>query len=125
MIIVARDGYYRGFLKDKRLAAHRVVFFLNYGYWPEQVDHIDGNRLNNSLSNLRAVTAQQNRFNQRKAKGYSYRADRDRYIAYIRVDGKTKNLGSYHTEQQARRAYLEAKKVMHPGTPDDYFEELK
>ena len=45
---------------DKYYAVHRIIFFLNYGYMPEQVDHIDHNGLNNKLDNLRASNNKDN-----------------------------------------------------------------
>lgn len=44
--------YCRVSVNGKILYTHRVIFALYHGYWPDQVDHLDGNRLNNSISNL-------------------------------------------------------------------------
>jgi hypothetical protein len=56
-------------------------------------------------------------FNITKAKGYSeipeHKRTGNKYIAKIRVDGRTKFLGRYKTESDARNAYLEAKKIYH------------
>lgn len=47
--------------KTVNLTAHRIVWFLNYGVWPEGlIDHIDGNGLNNRIDNLRDVTSTNN-----------------------------------------------------------------
>ena len=52
---VGRNGYWHVFLKGRRLAAHRVVWLLAYGEdpYPLTVDHIDRDRTNNELKNLR------------------------------------------------------------------------
>lgn len=105
------NGYYSGQVLGTRQYAHRVVWFLHTGEWPEQVDHINGNRRDNRIENLREVTNQQNAFNRRSVKGYTLY--RDKYMAYITVDYKFKFLGYYGTPEAARGAYLAAKRVLH------------
>jgi hypothetical protein len=83
--------------------------------WPEtEVDHIDGDGLNNRLENLRLATTTNNNRNQRKRtgrtyssqyKGVSYRQDRDTWLAAIGVDYKRVKLGTYPTEEEAAKAY--------------------
>lgn len=104
-------GYYSGQVLGMRRYAHRVVWFLHTGEWPEQVDHINGNRRDNRIENLRAVTNQQNAFNRKGVRGYT--PYRGKYMAYITVDYKFKFLGYYDTEDAARAAHLAAKKQLH------------
>jgi hypothetical protein len=59
------------------------------------------------------VTNQQNHFNETKAKGYCWHKPAKKWMAYIRLNGKGKNLGYYDTEDEARQAYLDAKKIYH------------
>lgn len=117
LVAISANGYYTGQLHRKNIYAHRAVFALVHNYFPEQVDHIDGNRGNNSPSNLRAVTRVENQHNQRRAKGYSYRADSDKWEARLVADGKKYFLGLFDSEEAARAAYLEAKKIHHPTSP--------
>lgn len=117
LISIGANGYYTGQLHRKNLYAHRVVFALLHKYFPEQVDHIDGNRRNNSPSNLRAVTRVENQHNQRRAKGYSYHAASGKWGARLVADGKKYFLGLFDSEEAARAAYLEAKKIHHPTSP--------
>lgn len=98
----------------KKVRLHRLVYELAHGPIPAdyQIDHIDRNRSNNYLSNLRVVTHQQNLFNT-KAKGYRWIKNDQKYEAQIKINGKQQYLGRYDTEQEARAAYLEAKKIYH------------
>lgn len=74
------------------------------------VDHIDRNKLNNSLDNLRIVTQQQNCFN-RLSKGF-YKSGKY-FISIISLNGNKIYLGQYKTESEARNAYIAAKLIYH------------
>lgn len=81
-----------------------------------EVDHINGDGLDNRRKNLRAATKSQNRANQTrkvagktsKYKGVSWSRDRRKWRADIKVDGKRKNLGRFDTQEEARDAYNKA-----------------
>lgn len=64
-----RNGYIRVTLKNKRYSVHCLVFEAFYGYRPQYIDHIDGNRANNKLENLREITQSDNMKNA-MAKGH-------------------------------------------------------
>lgn len=112
-------GYYTvGLHKDgkvKRHEVHRLVAmtFLEDFLNDLHVDHIDGNKLNNHISNLRMVTHQQNHFNRTTAKGYYWHKPAKKWMAYIKVNGKNKYLGLFNTEDEARESYLKEKKKLH------------
>lgn len=110
------NGYYQGGLHGKNFYAHRVVFFLAYGFFPAEVDHIDGNRGNNHPSNLRAVSRSENQHN-RLSSGATYNTRKGKWQARIRVAGVRKSLGLYNTKQEAHAAYLAAKAIYHPTAP--------
>ena len=50
-------------LNQKKIGVHRIVFMMFHGYMPDFIDHIDGNRLNNKIENLRPATNIQNQQN--------------------------------------------------------------
>lgn len=110
-----RDGYYSGEFRGKNYRAHRVVYYLIYGTWPEKIDHIDGNRVNNLRENLRPATASTNQHN-RIGRGTQCR--HGKWQAKITVGGRSVALGTYDTEQAAHEAYLKAKWGLHPTAPE-------
>lgn len=111
------QGYKYIHIEKKNYTLHRILGMLFLGLNidnPKQhIDHIDGNRSNNELSNLRIVTNQQNQWNQVRAKGYYFHNQRNKFVAKIIKDGKTIHLGYFDIEEDAHHAYLSAKSVYH------------
>ena len=91
-----RKSGYRGInLFGTSYTEHHIIWFYNYGYWAEEIDHINHIKDDNSLSNLRAVTHAENSRNMKKLKdtitgeqGIYYDLKKDRYTATIRKKGK-------------------------------------
>ena len=79
----------------------------------DDIDHINHNKLDNRVDNLRIVTHQKNGFN-RNDKGYSWRKASNKWQARIVLNKKTIHLGYYETEAEAHTAYLTAKLKYHP-----------
>lgn len=101
---LANTGYRAVTYEGKKHLSHRVIWFLYYGVWPDKdIDHIDGDRLNNSISNLRLATDSQNLRNQRKIKGYHRHGSKWR--AQYSLDNKVYHIGMYTSEHEARAAY--------------------
>lgn len=93
------------------LYGHHFAWYMIYNNVDFKIiDHINRNRLDNRISNLRAVSHQQNRFNT-KAKGYSFKSNA--WVASIGVNGTDIYLGRFKTKKEAENAYLEAKKIYH------------
>tara|TARA_R110000868_G_scaffold185862_2_gene427896 strand:- start:592 stop:1059 length:468 start_codon:yes stop_codon:yes gene_type:complete len=107
---------------DRQILRHRLISFCWKGLenivgemgQDNQIDHIDGNRLNNSVDNLRIVTHQQNQWNRTNAKGCYFMKRDKNWQALIRVNNKDIYLGRFETEADARQAYLIAKQKYHP-----------
>ena len=117
------DNKYTGYnhvrLNKKLYLYHRVKYFIHNQEWnihnsstDNSIDHIDRDKSNNNIENLRNATHSQNMMN-RDGKGYSFVKARGKYMAYISVDGKRKYLGLFMTEQEAAAAYLQAKVIHH------------
>jgi len=89
---------------------HRLIMGTPEGM---QIDHIDGNGLDNTKSNLRIVTIRQNAQNRHEARSSTYpgvywQKDRGKWHANITINGKTKSLGRFEIEAEAYEAYLKA-----------------
>lgn len=119
---MSNRGYYNVSVKGKTFRAHRVVYFLTHGEWPDQVDHIDGNRGNNRPDNLRSVNNLLNGHNRLGGKGYYKK--RDKYQAYITVCNERKWLGVFATEEEARAAHLEARQRDYLNVPAILWQQL-
>lgn len=93
--------------KIRRVLMHRMVFLLKHGYLPETVDHINGNRADNRVENLRAANSRQQQGN-RASRGYTVRTKRYAKPRY-EVNCDHQYLGVFDTSEQAQAAYLAAK----------------
>jgi len=96
--------------------SHRLAWLLHYSVWPEdQIDHKDGNGLNNRIENLRVVTNQENQKNRRMQRsntsgvtGVCWDKARGKWRAQIHIDGKKKHLGYFADIDEAAEAYRKA-----------------
>ena len=107
------NGYLHIGIDRKGYQMHRVIahaFKILDLHSNLEIDHIDRNKTNNCISNLRPVTNQQNQFNT-NAKGYFWH--NNKWEAQICLDGKRIYLGRYDTEEDAHNAYLKAKEIYH------------
>jgi hypothetical protein len=112
-----KSGYIQIGLYNKRYLAHRVAFLFSYGRWPALTDHINRNRADNRIENLREISDHASNINKRPhrspvsgfrgayyRKGCPFRP----YKAQARMsDGRIKFLGYYATPEEAQAAYLE------------------
>jgi hypothetical protein len=106
-----RDICFKINKKIYNLRAHQFIYYMATNKIVEQIDHINGNKLDNRIENLREVTNQQNQFNKRKVKGY-YKKN-NKFSSEIKLNGKKIKLGCFETKEEAHQAYLNAKKIYH------------
>ena len=113
----AGKGYNQISCNGKHIYRHRIIAraFLNLDIedTKQQIDHIDSNRINNNINNLRIVNNQQNHFNRTSAKGYSWNKRDKKYYAYIMLNNKNIYLGYFNTPEDARQAYINGKLIYH------------
>jgi hypothetical protein len=98
----------------KTLYIHRLLYitFIGNILAKMEIDHIDRNRVNNKLDNLRLATRTQNEEN-KNSKGYYFDARINRWYARIVVNGSKINLGYFKNENDAKGAYVSAKRIYH------------
>lgn len=95
------QGYRAISIGKKDYLAHRIIWFMETGVMPEQIDHIDHNRSNNSWTNLREVSSRENQLNMSKKKNNTSKhtgirvLPSGKFCAYIMVNKKQISLGSY------------------------------
>lgn len=109
-------GYIKLNVAGVKVQAHRAVWAYVYDFWPEQVDHINHDRSDNRLANLREVGDAENRKNMGKSKrnssgvsGVYWDRQLSRWRARIRVNGRTIHLGLFDNLEDAARARCTAK----------------
>lgn len=107
--------YHKG--KRYNIQAHRLAWYIYKGRMPTgQIDHIDRDPSNNVELNLRDVSQNHNQHN-RKARGWTFEKSSGKYYAQIKLNGKQHFLGRFNTPDEATKAYLKAKKELHPTSP--------
>lgn len=116
--------YFRICMGQQVFLAHRIAWLYMTGEFPDGViDHINGNPSDNRWCNLRCVTQKENSQNVYKAKknsksgllGAHFSKVHRRWVAQIRVNGKTKQIGAFDDAQSAHQAYIAEKRRLHEG----------
>jgi len=117
-----KHGYIMIISSQRKYKAHRLAWLYQYGAFPaSHIDHIDGNKANNAIANLREATRGQNMQNVKKARKDSgsgligaYHRHDGKWWSYIRLNRVQIYLGSFQTPEAAHAAYLKAKAELHP-----------
>jgi len=126
VIKAGKKRYERITVDGKAYALHRMVYLWNHGYLPEIIDHIDGNRENNKIENLREATQQQNCLNskhrvtskspyknvylQSPTKNAEWKRN---WVVSLMVDKKRKYVGSFEDLELADLVANEARNLYH------------
>ena len=121
---VDNKGYERISIDKVRYKSHRLAWLYYHGVFPsKQIDHIDGNKLNNAISNLRDVSQKINMYNKQVAHKSNINntlgvsSSGSKFTARLRVEGKLLHLGTYNTKEEAQMVYMQKKlEIIHALT---------
>lgn len=110
-------GYILVHVAGLRVYAHQIAWAMHHGEWPPlPLDHVNGDKTDNKISNLRLATPRQNlantpaRANSKSGVRGVHLAPRGKWIAQITIHGKCRHLGAFDSLDEARRAYGDAAK---------------
>jgi hypothetical protein len=113
-------GYVHIKIKAKAFKAHRLIFLYHYGYFPEFVDHIDGNKQNNRIENLREASKQENSQNQKVrwtnssgVKGVSWHKVNKKWKVALCKNYRSYYFGTYEDKELAELVSMEATDLLH------------
>ena len=122
---IGRNGYQQIYVDGKIYYAHRLIWLHVHGAFPpEQIDHINGDRTDNRIENLRAVNNQENHRNERKSKnntsgatGVFWAAKISKWRGQIRIGKKNIHLGVFDNwfDAVCARKSAEKKYGFHPN----------
>ena len=124
---VNNEGYRMLRLDGRDYSAHRVAWLYRFGFWPlGEIDHINRDRADNRIANLRDVSRAVNQSN-KGCWGKSGHAgvqlrDNGKYRAYISGGGKRRSLGTFETFEEAVAAYRTAHASIY-GSESIYYKE--
>ncbi len=116
---VDSNGYLRGFINGVPYSAHRVAFAIHHGFVPDEIDHIDGDKENNRIENLRSVSAAEDSKNKgitRKNKsgicGVHWNEIDKKWVANITSNYRRFFLGAFNDINDARNARKAAEREL-------------
>ena len=117
---VNKQGYVQMRVHGKTYQAHSLAWLYVFGEMPALIDHIDGDRSNNAITNLRIADRSTNGFNREKKsesssmfKGVLWSKKHCKWEAKINANRKRKHLGHFQCEQEAAHAYNKAAIELH------------
>ena len=100
--------------------AHRLIFLMHKGYLPKTIDHINGDKLDNRIENLRAATVGQNQHNRKTNanntsgyKGVSWNKALKKWTARITLERKNIHLGYFANVEEAAEVVRKAREELH------------
>jgi hypothetical protein len=113
-------GYIQVRIKNKTYYAHRLVFLYHHGFLPESVDHIDGNKSNNRIENLRAASLHQNNYNVKTpqsnksgVKNVHWNKKNNNWNVTLAANNKSMYFGAFDDLELASLVAQEARNLYH------------
>lgn len=113
---IEASGYVRTTLNGKRYSIHRIVYLMQHGYMPKEIDHINGNKSDNRIENLREVSRSENNvnrgsFKQNKSgyKNVSWHKLESKWQVQLKINKKAKHFGYFDDLELADLVATEAR----------------
>ena len=113
-------GYIGIGIDGRQYKAHRIIYFYHNGYLPSSIDHIDGNRSNNKIENLRSATTSQNAMNQKIStkntsgvKGVHWHKRDKKWVVQLKVDSKRHSFGYFNDKKVAELVAVKVTNKLH------------
>lgn len=115
---ISNDGYRTISIRHTLYREHRLIFMYHNGRMPNFVDHIDGDKQNNRIENLREATHAQNMQNSTHRKNNTsgikgVSKHRNKWVVNLSIDGKTKYIGLFHNIEDAKACVISARNTHH------------
>ncbi len=114
-------GYIQIGLDKKLYKRSRLIFLWHHGYLPKVVDHVNHERSDDRIENLRDASHQENSHNSVvgrgscRSRGVCYRKRSNNYHSQIRLKGRSYHIGVFETEKEASEAYERRRGELFPG----------
>lgn len=119
-VITRSHRYATTKINGKHYSIHKLIYMWHTGVWPEQIDHINKDSLDNRIENLRLATSAQNASNRKLftsntsgAKGVSWHKAQKKWFVYVDVNKKRKNIGYFDDFELAELVAIEARDKYH------------
>lgn len=113
-------GYTTIHYQRKRYYLHRLIFLMHHGFLPVEIDHIDTDRTNNKIENLRVCSRSQNGSNRPAQsnsksgiKNVSWSKVRNKWTVFIKSNNKQKNIGGFDDLELAELVSIMAREKYH------------
>lgn len=113
-------GYRRVSIDYTRFFLHRLIFLWHHGYMSNEIDHINGDKTDNRIENLRSCTRSQNscnkkirRDNNTGVKGISWHKRSQKFIARVCYNGKRTHIGYFDDIEEARKSVQKCRDELH------------
>ena len=111
-------GYLRVWVKTKLYRNHHIIYLMHHGNLPKFIDHIDNDKTNNRIENLRECTLSENQHNRKinsnntsGVKNVTWRYNR--WVVRLSVNGKSKEIGRFEDLELAELVAIMAREKYH------------
>ncbi len=113
---ISKQGYRECSFDGKRRKVHHVIWYFFHNEWPEMLDHINGNKLDNRISNLRKCTSEENARNRKTTtrtlpRNVYHAKTKGKYRVVLNVEGKPKSLGVFDSVEAADSVAKQAREL--------------